>query len=212
MVRLKSKNRNKNEEIKKSLKFSVVDGSAHSVMEGFGKSYIAPFAIALKASNTMVGVISSLPDLIGSLAQLGSTRLVEHFKSRKKIIVFCALIQALLWLPLFFVPLLFSNYGPMIVLLFVTLQAVVSYTINPLWNSMMGDLVPENERGKYFGRRNMITGAFVFVSTFVAGFLLNHFSKTHPFYGFGILFCAAFSARLVSALYLSRMYDQEYIV
>ncbi len=200
----------KREQKKKSLKYSIADGSAHAAMEGFGKSYIIPFALALKASTTMVGVISSLPELVGSLFQLTSTALVDKIKSRKAIIVFCAFLQAILWLPLFFIPLVFQAYGPALVLIFVTLQAIVSYTINPLWNSMMGDLVPEDERGKYFGRRNTITGISVFASTFIAGILLNHFAGIHVFLAFGILFMIAFIARLVSALYLYKMYDEEY--
>lgn len=202
----------KREQKKKSLKYSIVDGSAHSVMEGFGNSFIVPFALALKASTTMVGVISSLPELIGAVFQLTSTAIADRVKSRKKIIVLSAFLHALVWLPLFFVPLLMQEYGPLFVLVFVTIKAMLSYIINPFWNSLMGDLVPEDERGRYFGRRNMITGACVFTATFVAGYLLNALSGIHFLLGFGVLFGIAFVSRIVSAIYLNKMHDVEYAV
>lgn len=200
------------EQVKKSLRFSIFDGSAYSVMQGFGQSYISAFAIALKASTTMIGVLSSLPDLIGALFQLFATSIVEKLGSRKKIILVCAFFQALLWLPLFLVPAIFQKFGPLLLVIFLCAVFICSYLISPLWNSWMGDLVPEDERGRYFGKRNAIIGVFVFLGTFVAGLLLHIFSDAHPLIGFGILFFIAFIARLVSVYYLSKMDDVPYAV
>src|SRR3989338_5960161 len=88
--------------VKASLDNSIRDGSAFSFMEVFGKAYIVPFAMALNASTTMIGALSSLPDLIGSLFQFFSTSVVEKIGSRKKVVLLFAFIQALLWIPLFF--------------------------------------------------------------------------------------------------------------
>jgi MFS family permease len=198
------------EKTNKSLKSSIKDGSAYAAMEGFGKSYLTPFALALKASTTTIGLLASLPDLLGSIFQLSSTRLVELFKSRKKLIVFFAFLQALTWIPLLFVPALKEN-GPVFLLIFITLQAIFGYIINPLWTSLMGDLVPEHERGTYFGKRNMITGIFSFASMFLAGYLLSTFSTIGPFIGFLILFMIALTARFISVYYLTKMYDPPYL-
>jgi MFS family permease len=69
---------------------------------------------------------------------------------------------------------------------------MINYFLSPLWRSMMGDLVPESERGQYFGKRNKITAIVSFLSTMAAGFILQHFSQTNPYVGFVILFATIY--------------------
>jgi len=59
---------------KKSLDCSVKDGTAFSVMTGFGEQYFTPLAVELGASNMEIGILSSLPPFIASLPQLFTSR------------------------------------------------------------------------------------------------------------------------------------------
>ena len=68
--------------IKKSLLYSVFDGSFHSAMVGFGESFFSAFAVFLKASTTQIGLLGSLPQTLGSLSQLLSSYFIRLFKSR----------------------------------------------------------------------------------------------------------------------------------
>jgi hypothetical protein len=52
--------------IRKSLKYSVTDGGFHAAMLGCGESFFVAFAVFLKASNIQIGLLGSLPLLIGS--------------------------------------------------------------------------------------------------------------------------------------------------
>ena len=88
-MKAKSKENNK-KEVKKSLKYSIVDGVAYSGMTGFGSSYIRPFAIALNASNAQIGFLSSFPQLIRALFQLHAVRVTDKLKNRKKVVVTAA--------------------------------------------------------------------------------------------------------------------------
>ncbi len=46
--------------VHKSLRYSIIDGAAHSAMLGFTQDYIVPFALALNATVAQVGLLSSL--------------------------------------------------------------------------------------------------------------------------------------------------------
>jgi MFS family permease len=84
---------------------------------------------------------------------------------------------------------------------------VVAYRIAdnfvaPAWNSLMGDLVPADKRGDYFGKRNRICSVFTFGATFLGGMILQWFKPINEWIGYGIIFSIAFIARGVSAYYL----------
>ena len=61
---------NENKKIQQAKTISIKEGSAASLMEGFGTRYITPYALYLGASNTQIGLLSSFPGLLGSLAQI----------------------------------------------------------------------------------------------------------------------------------------------
>ena len=54
----------------KTLKLSVKEGSATSVMSGTGEAYIVPFALSLNASNFQIGFLSSFVALFGAIFQV----------------------------------------------------------------------------------------------------------------------------------------------
>ena len=72
----------------KAAEISIVEGSAASVMDGFGSKYITPYALALGATNTHIGLLSALPQLLGTISQLFGSRAIEKH-SRKKIQYWC---------------------------------------------------------------------------------------------------------------------------
>ncbi|HIJ20879.1 MAG TPA: hypothetical protein HPP58_07520, partial [Deltaproteobacteria bacterium] len=52
-----------------SLRASIRDGMSHSVMLGFGETYLGPFGIFLQATTLQVGILSTLPQLFGAVMQ-----------------------------------------------------------------------------------------------------------------------------------------------
>jgi MFS family permease len=193
---------------KRSLTFSIYDGAFYSLMDGFTGIFITPLALFLKSSNLIISLLASLPDLISSFFQLLAIKISEIVTSRKKVIVIAAFVQAILWLPILLIPYLAKEgYGGWYLLLFMIIIATAGAFINPLWRSLMGDLVDEHERGKYFSRRNQIAGLVSFLAAFLAGYILNHFSKTNAVIGFTILFAVAIFARTCSAILLMSMHE-----
>ncbi|MEM4638143.1 MAG: MFS transporter [Candidatus Woesearchaeota archaeon] len=201
---------------KKSLDYVIKDGIFTSIKSGFTESFIMPFVIALNASTGMIAALASLPQLLGNFFQLFSEKSLVFFKTRSKLIFWTSLIQAFMWLPLLIIPFFAKDYL-FLVLLFVTLEAILGTFQGPIYNSMLGDLVPEDKRGEFFGNRNRIISLIHFISTIIAGLIINFFQKLdnhktfYVFVGFGILFFIAFISRLIAAFYKKKIYDEKYV-
>src|SRR3989344_1579015 len=120
-----------------------------------------------------------------------------------------------MWLPilalgLFFYKDLFVQALPILLIVFYSLYAIFGAIAGPAWFSLMGDLVPEKIRGKYFSKRNRIAGTIVLVSTLIAGFLLDFFkTKGLVFIGFTILFFFASILRLIASYFFSKHYEPK---
>ncbi|MBS3140555.1 MFS transporter [Candidatus Woesearchaeota archaeon] len=197
------------EQKKKSLKYSIGDGITTSVMDGSGSSYISPFAIALGASNTQIGFLSSIPGLFSPLSQLITVRLLPRIKSRKKVVLTVVLLQALTWLPIMLLPFIMkSNQVNLLIILFTLLAAFGSFG-GPVWASWMGDLIKSEERGKYFGNRNSIAGLTAIVFSFISAYLLDVLSAK-LFIAFTIMFSTAMLGRLLALYFLNKQYEPEF--
>lgn len=196
---------------KDSLIYSVLDGSAFAVMAGFGENYLNPFAIELGATNQQIGFFSSIPQLFGSCSQLFSATLVDYFKKRRVLITIAVLFQAVTWLPLIALPFFSKEWWIPLAFLFFTLYFTFGHSASPPWNSLMGDLVPAEKRGFFFGKRNKITGCITFLSVFAAGLILNYFQASSVLFGFSIIFAVAFVARLISLGFLAKMVELPYL-
>ncbi len=197
---------------KQSLKLSIKEGAANSVKLGTGNSFITPFALALNANNLHIGILSSFIGLIGPLAQIKSLHLMEKF-SRKKIVTVAVALQALVWIPIIFLGFLFYkeiflNYLPILLIIFYAIHVIFGALSIPAWFSWMGDLVPEKIRGRYFSKRNRITGFAMIIAMLLGGFLLDFFkTKGLVLIGFSILFLVAIFSRLYCTWLFRRHYD-----
>ena len=195
-------------EINRSLDDSVYDGMAYSVMAGAGETYFSAFALFLKATAAQVGFLSALPPLIGSFAQLLSAWLGQVSGRRRLIILAGTTLQAFSLMPLLVLPVLFPDYGITILIICVTLYYALGNLVSPQWSSLMGDLVHEQKRGRYFARRNRLMSITNFVALIGAGICLHLFEKENAtLTGFAVIFGISLIARLVSVYFLSRMID-----
>ena len=190
-----------------SLKYSLKDGVAYSIMTGAGESFISPFVIKLGASAFQIGLLSSVGNLVSSLSQVISTDVIDSLKKRKLVLLRGVLIQSIIWVFLILNALFWRSVN--LTILLFSIYAFSGSFAAPAWYSIMGDLVDKSKRGVFFGMRNRITGFTAFASTLAAGFILNKFSSVNTLLGFSFLFGVAFVARLVSYYYLSKMYEPE---
>ena len=197
---------------KRARELSIKEGSFYSIMDGFGLKYITPFALALGASNKQIGFLTSLPTMIGNFSKIFTPKYMEN-TSRKKIVVFGTLLQALMWLVLlvigyFYFSKRISGSAAVLVIVVYTLLTLFGAFTGPAWSSWMKDIIPKDS-GSYFSRRSKITGFIVLVTMLIGGFILDYFDKTDVFIGFVILFVLAFFGRFISSMIFRRKYEPK---
>jgi len=194
--------------VDRSLRHSLWDGVYFSAMMGSAESYFAAFAVFLRATTAQVGVLAALPPLLASLMQLVSAWLGRRLGKRKEIIVFGALLQAGALVPLALLPLAFPAYAVPLLILCAIVYFAGPNLGSPQWGSLMGDLVPESHRGRFFALRTRLSSLANFSALILAGFALEGFDGLGlTYWGFATLFVVAAVLRLVSTWHLQRMYD-----
>ncbi len=194
--------------IDSSLRHSVRDGAAYSLMAGSGESYFSAFAIFLQATTVQISFLASVPPLIASFAQLFSAWLGHKTGQRKSIILGGALLQAMIWVPMAVLPFVFPAHAVEVFICCVILFYAFGNLVAPQWSSLMGELVAEKKRGRYFARRTRISSMMSFLALVSAGIVLNLFSKSGTTQiGFLLIFAFAFLSRLISVYHLKQMYD-----
>ncbi len=201
------------DKIKKSLKYSILDGALYSAMVGLGESFLSVFAVFLKATSFQLGLIGSLPYALGSISEIYSNKLLKIFKTRKRMVAFFALLQGLMYIPIALV-FFFGEMRVFHLILFTCIYFMFGMILSPAWNSWMGDLVKDNERGKYFGKRNEIAGLVAFFTFLIGGYVLQQYTngdKTQ-YIGFTILFGLALMFRIGSFAYLLKKYEPPFAI
>lgn len=195
-------------EIEASLRHSIKDGVYFSTMTGGAESYFSPFAVFLKASAPQIGILASLPPLLASVTQLWSAWLGRRIGRRKPIIVAGALLQAAMLVPIAGAPLLAPDHPVAALIVFVFIYLCGPNMGAPQWTSLIGDLLPETRRGRFFAVRTRLSSMASLGALICAGLLLQVFDSSGlPYLGFVVILLLAAGARLMSAYHLSRMYD-----
>jgi len=193
-------------QVRKSLRLSVLDGSAYAAMLGLTQNFITPLALELKATTTQIAWLSSVPSFTMAIAQLAAPDLSVRAGSRKGFILPVVFLHAVMFIPILLVPYFFNVSAVWWLIGFVTVSVVLGAIANPAWGSMMADLVPVRLRGRYFGSRGRITGFITLVFQFIAGGILQLFTGS-IYMGYTILFVGAALFRLLSFFFLSRQYE-----
>ena len=175
-------------------------------MQGGGEHYLSAFALLLHATPFQIGLLSALPQLVGTWTQLLSVKALNLVQHRKTIMLSGVTGQALSWLPLLALPLLSPQYGPWILIACTVAYFGMGHFAVPAWNSLITDLVSPNERGTYFARRTTVMTVLSFSALCAAGLIL-HWAESHgrAWVAFALIFLAASTSRLLSTRYLSRM-------
>jgi MFS family permease len=199
----------RNPRIDRALRHSVRDGMAYSVAAGGGETYFSAFALFLKATAPQVALLTTLPPLIGSFAQLLSAW-AGQLLGRRFLILAGAGLQAASWLLILCLPLLPAAHAISALLLVLTLYYGAANLSAPQWTSLMRDLVPGRRRGRYFGHRTRWTTITSFIALFVCGLILHSFDSLGlTVLGFVAIFVVAFVARSISVYHLTYLVEPE---
>jgi MFS family permease len=198
------------------LRNSIYDGAFAQIMSVLTSGiFLTGFALLLGANELHIGILAAIP-FVAQLTQLGSSFVIEQKGKRKRTCLAFANVNRYSWL-LVFAVLLFRNpeHNPISIWILVG-ASILSYLFGSAggvaWLSWMADLVPEEIRGRFFAKRNMILGIVGVVVTLLAGKYLDlwkNLGSRVEIYGFLSVFLIAVTCGVTSLHFLKKIPDLE---
>jgi len=191
---------------KKSLKYYKWEAASQGdeVATGYyGASYVAMYGGA-----EGLGLLGSMIHLFSGLLYIKLPAAAEALGSRKRAVLIIGLIDAVTWLPLILAFLFFKSLPLFAFITLWVVSIVPAIIITPLLFSWVSDMIPVNQRGRYFGMRSIIGGAAYLGLFYGVGHLLN-LVNGRVAVGFAIIFFIAFAGQLVSWFIYQRMYEPK---
>ncbi len=195
-------------QMRKAMRYSIWDGMAANMSENMFGPFLALFALGLGASKAQIGLLSSLPGLLGNLVQIPAAVLTERLGRRKLICILAGTGSRLCILAAFFVPFM-ENKGVPLVALFigaVTLRGLVGSLNVPAWTAIMADITPKESRGSFFGTRNILSSLTGLVGTLAAGWIIRVYGFPG---GYQWSFFAAFILGALSLVFFGQIPVEE---
>jgi len=189
-------------------RFGIRDGLFQAVTQGGGEQYLSAFALLFHAAPFHLSVLSAIPQLLGTCAQLVSVKVSHWFPSRKSQVFWGIIGQSVSWIPILALPLLWPQWGPWLLIAGVAMYFTFTHFTSPTWNSLITDLLQSNERGMYFARRSRVMAMTSFLALCLGGALLTLFEQHQLLWvGFAAMFLTAGLCRSASALSLMKVTD-----
>ena len=194
----------------RGLRLSVIDGAFSAVMGGLcGGIFLVGFVLkVLDADTGKIGVIASLP-MFANLIQLLGSYIIEKTGKSKRLCLISVAVSRALWLLIILLPFRIfaglSDYRIWVVVGVIGLSSLFAALAGVGWTSWMSELVPEETRGAYFGKRNMISAFFGMLFVLAGGRFINFWEMRYPHNqpaGFIIIFGAGILAGLLSLIFL----------
>ncbi|MDP4170609.1 MAG: MFS transporter [Bacillota bacterium] len=194
----------KSELTSKNEKYSILNGIASTIVMNVSNNYFPLFALGvLGATNYQVGLISSLPQFIGMFAMLICSAIMQGMNEKKRFTALSIFFTRFFLFLMFFVLLIPQEYRCWSFVLLVGFMNFPGSFTNLSWQSLIGDLIPDNRRSSFFSERNRILTIVGMITTFAIGLVLQQFDKTNAT-PYKFLFLAAFIFGIIEVYYLNK--------
>jgi uncharacterized protein (UPF0218 family)/MFS family permease len=160
-------------------------------------SIITPFlpvyALMLGASNTLIGLQSTLPNIVSTLSQLFWSNTTEGVKRKRLLVILGGVLWSIVWIPIAFV----TNPYQLIVLL--TIQAFFLAISIPAWTAIIIESTPSYKRANISSRVYLFSGIGSFAGTMLAGIILAQYGFVH------FIFYMVFFFGVLSKLFIMKI-------
>ena len=192
-------------EIEGSLEASRWEGVSSQIAVSILDFFLVPFALYIGTRDSQLGLLMALPSFVSAIALFFVVDIVRIMGNRRSLIVWGAILQAVVLAPL---PIFAVHRVPWavgIVFALVCAYRVIGAIMGPPWGSLMSDYLPEQIRGDYFGQRSQLVGIWGMVSAAVCGTMLHYLGRLSEAISFCLLLVIACVARTVSIRYMREM-------
>lgn len=177
--------------------------------------FLVGFALALKAPNTLIGVLAAIP-FITQLLQIPSVYLIHKAGKRKRFNIVTQLGNRIAIYAMAIIPFISGpEIGLLLLVTFVTIQAIFNGLGSPSWNSWLRDLVPQDRLGGFFSIRMALTGVVAIVVSLLGGQFIGRWDTLYgpqAIGGYSVLFFIAFVFGLVAVYFTIATPEPKMIV
>lgn len=222
-------NSSENLNINKNKHLALKQALCWAIMFGVGENTFGIFANHIQAPHWFYAALVWIPSFIGPFTQVFAANILERYRKRVFLIYMPVLIQAFSILPIAFIalwqkdPSLISNQDTVKISFIIFLTSLFTFYLSghfcaPSWQSLVGDLVSENERGSFFGKLSRAAN-FIMLSGMVFVFGALYFIEKKFENNFTIISCLfagcfiiSFFARYSSGMFIKQMEELPYHV
>lgn len=166
-----------------------------------------PFLIAYATATLhwrswAIGVIASLPHLCNCVQPVVSRSLEKRW-SLQTIMRWGFVLSAVPWFLVGFAARLPGLSAHLAFAALLTLSTLANSVTSVAWSAAISEVVPARMSGRYFGRRNLIFGAWTLIAVLTAGKVVD--LAENDSLAFGAIFAVAGAARLLGLFFLKKM-------
>ena len=174
----------------------------YGVFNAVTTTFVSVFALRLGGSDTLVGLLTSLPALINILFQVPAARLIDQQRNLRRTIM---VSEVFLRIPAFLiaiVPVVFARSQAAAVVLLMAVAKIPSAVCNVAFTTMMADIIPPRDRAQVVSVRRVLLAAATTGAVLAAGRMLD----IMPFpLGYQLVFALAGATSLVGVYYVGRI-------
>jgi MFS family permease len=183
--------------IQRAVRLSYAQAMVGSIyVASTGGMFLIGYALKLGANNVQIGLMSTVP-MFFVVMQLVSAALVERGVSRRKMTILGALANVSCWALVILIPYVAARATPGVrvgaLIGIIALVTVFGHIWGNARGSWLGDLIPADFRGRFFGGVNMYAGIVGAVFALIEGAFLDRVEQMGIgafgwLFGFGMLF------------------------
>ncbi len=204
-----------NQHLRWNFSVNAVDFALYTFALSFASqlTILPAFVREFTSSNLVIGIIPTINVIGWLLPQLLSARYIEKLNRKKRFILIVGIGERLPWLFIALGVFFLANVSPVWSLLaFFTFYSIFCFSggINtPAWLDMIGKIIPERKRGRFFGFSNFMGNGAGVGGALLAGYLLEN--KIFPG-NFATCFMLTFISTSISLGFLALTKEPAYPV
>ncbi len=130
-------------------------------------------ALAFGLDEFLLGLTASLP-MVAQAFQIFAPRIVQKVPRRAFLVNVFNILSRSPWIVLMIL-LLFERRNPSAFVLVFSISQLIGTLAGNVWTSLVRDLIPEVERGRFFGRRNVYTSITNLAAFYLYTLLIEKF-------------------------------------
>ena len=204
-----------NQHLRWNFTVNAIDFALYSFALSFASllTILPAFVSKFTTSNFVVGMLPAIHVLGWLLPQIGAAKYVEKLNRKKRFVVTVGAGERLPWLFMALAVLLLAGAPPVWELVaffaFYSVFCLAGGVNTPAWLDMIGKIIPEQKRGKFFGVSKFMGNGAGVGGALIAGYLLENLGFPR---NFAACFALTFVIIAISLIFLAMTREPAYPV